>query len=64
MNFFLDMQLWIVMVVLIIELIVLAVFYWMGNKQRERRVYYTDRFEYILKELLERVRKAGQTVKP
>ncbi len=43
--------------VLAINIIAIAVFNWMKRKQKERRVYYTDRFDYILNELLERLRK-------
>jgi len=45
-------------IALILNVIAIALFYWMRHKQKERRVYYTDRFEYILKELLDKVRKA------
>lgn len=44
----------------IVYVVAIIVFYWMKNKQRERRAYYTDRFEYILKELCERLRNQNQ----
>lgn len=51
-------------VVIIVSFLALTVFFWMKNKQKDRRGYYTDRYEYILKELLERIRKAEQTTEP
>ncbi len=43
--------------VLTINIIATAIFYWMKRKQKERRSYYTDRFYYILNELTERLKK-------
>lgn len=49
-----------IQVIAIINIIALIVFYYIKRKQKSRRTYYTDRFEYILKELRDRLRKGNQ----
>jgi len=46
-----------VAIILFINIIGLAIYYWMKAKQKDRRTYYTDRFDYIRNELLERLRR-------
>ena len=44
-------------VALIINVVAIFVFYWMKRKQKDRRTYYTDRFNYIRNKLTERLRE-------